>query len=93
MKSKIAETPKETTLSKVFQFEEGQRIGRQEAFDEVKQLYEDIDLELLFVDIKDKEGNKDKMSDEIMKIYMIFWIEYLKPNLIKRLKELKEAKK
>ena len=39
--------------------------------------FEDIDIELMLTDIKDKKGNKFKLSDEFMELIILFW-DYLK---------------
>ena len=40
---------------------------------EIKGMIEDVDIELMLTDIKDKEGNKAELSDEIMEIISIWW--------------------
>ena len=51
----------------------------------VDEVFEFQDIKLLLTNIKDKEGNKIKESDELMKLFDIFW-EYLKPQLKSDLK-------
>lgn len=40
---------------------------------EVGKVIDDVDLELFFTDIKDKEGKKFELSDEFMEIISIWW--------------------
>ncbi len=54
-----------------------------------EEIIDDVDLELIFTDVKDKEGNKIKESDDIMKLYTVFWQDVQE----KLKQELKEAKK
>ena len=39
---------------------------------------EDIGIELLLTDIKDKEGRKFELSDELMELFRTFWEVHLK---------------
>ena len=38
-----------------------------------EKLIDDVDIELMFTDIKDKEGKKFELSDEFMEIIGIWW--------------------
>lgn len=40
---------------------------------DIKKLIDEIDVELFLTDIKDKQGNKIEISDEIMEIIRIWW--------------------
>ena len=40
---------------------------------DIKKLIDEIDIELFLTDIKDKQGNKIEISDEIMEIIRIWW--------------------
>ncbi len=40
---------------------------------EVKQAIEDVDIELMFTDIKDACGKKMELSDELMEVIGIWW--------------------
>lgn len=51
---------------------------------ELKKAIEDFNLELFLTDIKDKEGNKVELSDEIMEIIQIWW-EQKEQELLARL--------
>ena len=53
---------------------------------EFLELVEDIDLELFLTDIKDKEGKKIPQSDELMKLFGIFW-EHIKKKIRLKLEE------
>ena len=45
---------------------------------EVGKVIDDIDLALMFTDIKDKKGNKFEFSNELMEIIAIWWTEQSK---------------
>ena len=53
---------------------------------EFLELVEDIDLELMLTDIKNKEGKKIPESDELMRLFGIFW-EHIKKKIESKLKE------
>jgi len=40
---------------------------------DILKLIDEIDIELLLTDIKDKQGNKYELSNEIMEIISIWW--------------------
>lgn len=48
------------------------------AIEEVCEEIDAVDLELMLTDIKDKEGNKVELSDEIMQLITIWWEEQSK---------------
>ena len=79
----IYELEKERQAYKKGKQEERERMKKlKEGVDEVFEFY---DIKLLLTNIKYKEGNKIKESDELMKLFDIFW-EYLKPQLKSDLK-------
>ncbi len=55
--------------------------GRQDVKKEVKEIIEDVDLKLLLTDIKNKEGKKFELSDELMELFRTFWEVYLEKEL------------
>ncbi len=52
---------------------------------EIIKLIEDVDIELLFTDIKDKDKNKVDLSDDVMEIIRIWW-EYKSKELLTKIK-------
>lgn len=52
---------------------EGFKLGVIKEREKVLELFEDMDLQLMFTDIKDKEGKKIDGSDEFMDLHNIFW--------------------
>lgn len=60
-------------------------LALQEAQDIFIEMIDDVDIELMFTDIKDKEGNKDELSDDVMEIIRLWWE--------KKSEELKEGVK
>ena len=59
----------------------------------MKRLQIDVDIELLFTDIKDDKGKKVRLSDEIMKLIQIWWdkkSQELKSSLDEARKEVGE---
>lgn len=53
----------------------------------INKIFEDLDLELMFTDIKNKEGNKIPESDDLMKLLDIFW-KHISVNLKSKLTQL-----
>ena len=71
-------------------FEEGQIQERHRLEKIIDEVVDEVDIELLFTDIKDKQGNKVELSDEIMQIISIWWeqkSEDLKSTLKERIGE------
>ncbi len=52
---------------------EALRLEKEEAKKKFKEMLADVDFELLLTDIKDKQGNKMELSDEIMQIISAWW--------------------
>ena len=81
-----------TSMNRKVCYNAGYEKGKQEERERMKKLKEGVDevfefydIKLLLTNIKYKEGNKIKESDELMKLFDIFW-EYLKPQLKSDLK-------
>lgn len=67
------------------QFCEAINIKEKDFGTEIVDVLEDIDLGLMFTDIKDKEGKKFELSDEFMDLFGTFWTIHLKPLLKQKL--------
>ncbi len=50
----------------------------------ISKIFEDMDLELMLTDIKDKKGNKIPESEELMELFDIFW-RYVRTELESKL--------
>ncbi len=70
----------------IVRFDFGIREARIETLKEVLELIDDVDLELMFTDIKDKQGNKIEQSDELMELFGVFW-NYIQNKLKERITE------
>ena len=54
-------------------YKKGFQKGKSLALKEVGEKIENIDIELMLTDIKDKEGNLYELSEPIMEIISIWW--------------------
>ena len=63
------------------------KYKKEEERERILKLIDDIDLELMFTDIKDKKGNKFELSDELMEVISLWW-----DKKSKQLKDLITAK-
>lgn len=55
---------------------------------QIEDVLDTINLEIIFTDIKDEHGNKIQDSEELMKLFDIFW-EHIAIKLTKKLGEIK----
>lgn len=58
-------------------------LGVELTLAEVGTVIDEVDLGLMFTDIKDKKGKKFELSDELMDLFGTFWTIHLEP-LIKQ---------